>query len=137
MTIGPLLKRLGLTERPVITPDDTHRLWSEIVACRAALLELERVRMMEAHPSWSVEMLAREYRERLARLEAALEAAQPDYQERVSRQVAFARRQALLAEKSAFQEAERQGWLEEDDWKQITDRIDAELIALKLESPEH
>jgi hypothetical protein len=43
------------------------------------------------------------------------------------------RRLALLAEKSALNEAERRGWLDEDDWRQLAARVDAELTAITME----
>lgn len=44
-----------------------------------------------------------------------------------------AHRAALAAEKSALQEAARQGWLSQDDWRRIAARIDAELAALETD----
>jgi CPA1 family monovalent cation:H+ antiporter len=136
LTIGPLLKRLGLTGVQAMQPKDLHGLMSEVIACQAALLELEKLRMMEAHPNWSVEMMMRDYRERLALREEALETLQPGYRALAAKQAAYARRQALLAEKNAYYESERQGWIEEEDWRQIAARIDAELLALAKEMPE-
>lgn len=137
LTIGPLLKHLGASGVQAAEPKDKRRLISELIVCQAALLELERVRMMEAHPNWAVEMMLRQYREQLNQLEADLEIVQPNYKVYAEKQAAHARRQALLAEKSAFYEAERQGWLEEEDWRQIAARIDAELLALTSEMSEH
>ncbi len=131
LTIGPLMQRLGVTGARSEASKDRRRLMSELVACQAALHALEKARMQEAHPNWSVEIMMREYRERLALLETELESAHPNFRDSGARQAAYARRQALLAEKSAFQEAERQGGLEENDWHQIAGQIDAELLALK------
>ena len=131
LTLGPLLKRLGFSEGRNAEPKDKGRLASEIVVCQAALLELDRLRMLEAHPNWSIEMLIRQYRDKLEQLESALEAVQPDFRTRSAEQSLRVRELALLAEKSAFLEAERQGWLDAEDWKQIVGQIDAELIALE------
>jgi Na+/H+ antiporter, bacterial form len=135
LTIGPLLRRLGLAgNRRGDAAVVQRRLASEIVACQAALLELGRLRSGEAYPSWSVEMLSQEYRARLAALEAEMEAVYPNFRSLDVRQMKSARRKALEAEKNAYRDAENQGWLTEEDWRQIASRIDAELLALGRES---
>lgn len=96
----------------------------------AALLELERLRQTEAHPDWSVELLTRQYRERLEKLEAQLDAVQPNHRLERAGRMNRARRLALTAEKSALHEAEQQGWLDAADWRDAGARIDAQLLAL-------
>lgn len=136
LTVGPLLKRLGLSGAQATEPKEKRRLLSEVVACRAALLELERVRMMDVHPNWTIEVMARDYQRRVEMLESELEAAHPGHGKQAEQRAALARRQTLLAEKSAFQESERQGWLDAADWRQIAGQIDAELIALQKQTGE-
>ena len=58
-------------------------------------------------------------------------ARQPDYWERQERQVITTQSSALAAEKSELQEAEKQGWLSQDDWRHFVAHIDAELGAVK------
>lgn len=130
-TIGPLLKRLNLAGEPIQEPKERRRLASEILACQAALAELERLRTGEAHPNWSIELLVQDYRTRLRLLEEALDSVHPDHREFRETQFNSARRSLLVAEKSAYHEAERKGWLDEEDWRQISARIDAELVALQ------
>lgn len=48
------------------------------------------------------------------------------------KQAAEVRSLILVAEKNSYQDAERQGLLDEDDWRNIAARINAELLALKL-----
>jgi monovalent cation:H+ antiporter, CPA1 family len=134
LTVGPLMKRLGLCNVQSQEPKDQRRLASELVACQAALAELEHLRGTEAHPNWSIELLMREYRARLTLLEQMLEEAQPGHKVLHRKQAARAQRLALEAEKSALQEAERQGWLDEDDWRDLSARIDGELVALSAEA---
>lgn len=133
VTIGPLLKRLGLAGGASDAVQDLGRLASDMVACEAAIAELERLRAAEAHPNWAVELLTNDYRVRLKELEKAMETAQPDHRLLQQNQADRARRLALLAEKSAYRAAEREGWLDEAEWREIADRLDAELVALRAE----
>lgn len=130
LTVGPLMRRLGLSNAQSREPKDQRRLASELVACQAAIAELEHLRANEAHPNWSIELLMRDYRVRLTRLEQTLEEAQPGHRVLHRKQVARAQQLALEAEKSALQEATRQGWLDDDDWRDIAVRIDSELLSL-------
>ena len=136
LTIGPLLKKLNVAgAQESEDSDKISRLRSEIVACQAAVLELERIRLMEAHPTWAMELMLREYQGRLELLESRMIALQPDYRNSTVYQTYQVRQAALMAEKSGFQEAVRQGWLADSDWQQITLRLDAELIALQEKMP--
>jgi len=128
MSIGPLLKRLGLVGAPAVNTQETRRLASDIMACEAALSELNRLRETEAHPNWAIELIVENYRSRLSGFRTEMAALQPDYFERQEEQAIKAREAALSAEKSAYQEAQIQGWLTEAEWGQIRARIDAELV---------
>ncbi|KAG8526634.1 uncharacterized protein KY384_008063 [Bacidia gigantensis] len=131
-TVGPLMKRLGLCGPERHELKDQRVLAGEMVAVQAALAELERLRSHEAHPNWSVELLTQSYRARVVALEKALADLQPDHKTLQQEQANRAHRQALMAEKNALLEAERQGWMEADDWRDLGARIDAELLALRL-----
>lgn len=72
-----------------------------------------------------------DYQQRLTERENQVTARQPDYWDRRERQALSAQRAALAAEKSALQEAGKQGWLREEDRRGIVARIDAELLALE------
>ena len=130
LTIGPLMQRLGLCNAQSQEPKDQRRLVSELVACQAAIAELEHLRATEAHANWSIELLMRDYRTRLTMLEQALEEVQPNHKVLHRKQAGRAQRLALEAEKSSLQESERQGWLDESDWRDLSVRIDSELLAL-------
>lgn len=133
LTVGPLMKKLGLSNAHSKEPKDHRRLANELVACQAAIAELEHLRLTEAHANWSIELLMRDYRARLTTLEQALEEVQPGHKVLHRKQAMRAKRLALEAEKSSLQEAERQGWLDEDDWRDLSARIDGELLALHAE----
>ena len=134
MTLGPLLRRLGLagTAQTGKAEDGAiaRRLASEIMACEAALAQLESFKRSEAYPNWSVELLGLDYRARLADLQSQLASARPAFARSRAEQTAEARRQTLLAEKSALKEAQRQDWLDEADWQRLAADIDARLVAL-------
>ena len=136
MTVGPLLRKLNLSGVQHEEPKDQRVLASEVVANQAALAELERLRANEAHPNWSVELLTQSYRARLTMLEESLAALQPNHRVLWHQQANRARTLALAAEKNALREAERQGWLEADDWRELGARIDAELLALRINDGE-
>ena len=132
LSIGALLQRLGLTGPRLRSPRGNQRLASEIVATRAALAHLDQMRISETYPAWIVETLAHDYERRLALLEPESESSQPQDGLTEEKQAAEVRSLILVAEKSSYQDAERQGLLDEDDWRNIAARIDAELLALKL-----
>ncbi len=131
MTVGPLLKRLGLVDDRAASTGETRRLASEIMACEAAISELQRFRQSEAHPNWAIELLVENYRNQLHNLETQMLSQAPDYLARQRREAREAHTVALAAEKSAFQEAEHQGWLTPEVWLQIRERLDRELVALQ------
>lgn len=133
LTIGPLLKHLGLSqgrEQAPVSPGQ-RRLASEIMACEAALVQLERWYEEENYPNWAVESLLHEYRNRLRLLQHTMQAVHPEHQVLLHRQTHRARQLALAAEKRVFQEEMRQGWLSEEDWRGMVARLDAELLELK------
>ncbi len=132
LTVGPLLKRLGLIGERTFGARDERRLSSEIAATQAALQTLERVRQEEAYPAWMIATLSSDYARRLTLLEDSLQLLTPLHELSEEREVAEVRALALAAEKDVFQGAQRQGLLDDDDWNQIAARIDAELFALKL-----
>lgn len=137
LSLGPLLSRLQLTSLPTSSgsgPDSAkiRRLAGEILGVEAALSEIERLRVTEAHSDWSVAVLARRYHDKLEALERQMTALQPEYAATKVRSSSLALRKTLSAEKAALHEAERQGWLEEEDWAEIARRIDAELVGIDL-----
>ncbi len=133
LTVAPLLKWLRLAQEAPTDSADQGRLAAEMVACQAALLELERLRASAAHPSLSIEALMDRYRGRLEELEQVMDAEQPAFRAVQERETARARMRALQAEKSAYREARHRGWLREPDWQEISTRIDRELVELRAE----
>jgi len=129
LTIGPLLKRLSLAETPS-AQTEYHRLASEAMACEAALRELERLLVSETHPTWAIKSLTERYQARKAELSSAIEALELPGGAWEAERARHAERLALLAEKSVLQDAERRGWLDEDEWQRLVERIDEELAAL-------
>ncbi len=132
LTIGPLLGHLNVIGEAARMPGDDKRLKSELGATQAALAYLDELRMSEAYPQWIIETLAHDYTRRLALLEAnsAFPTAHGGLHE--EKQSAEVRIMVLAAEKKSYQDAERHGKLEEEEWRRIAARIDAELFALKM-----
>jgi CPA1 family monovalent cation:H+ antiporter len=130
LSLGPLIRRLGLGDAVTRDSGEQRQLAAEIVAVRAAIDELERLRKLEAHPNWSIEFLMQDYRRRLAAAEDKMERLRPELKRDSESRAVQARRRALAAEKTALYESERQGWLDEEDWIDISRRIDAELAEL-------
>jgi CPA1 family monovalent cation:H+ antiporter len=130
LTVGPLLRRLGLAQSRTLQ-SEYRRLASERMACQAALQELERLWVQEAFPNWSIQALVAEYRERWEELGRQIEGLHIEDLARDQEQDAELRRLALLTEKSMLQEAERRGWLDEEDWRNLVQRIDTQLVALQ------
>jgi CPA1 family monovalent cation:H+ antiporter len=136
-TIGGLLRRLELAQPQQEQAQEQRQIVIELVACQAALDELNQIRAQETHPNWAIELLTQRYRTQVADLEATLQALQPDYRARSREQAQEAQRRVLAAEKSAFQEAERQGWLTAHEWGKIAARLDAQLDELLANRGEH
>jgi CPA1 family monovalent cation:H+ antiporter len=130
LTVGPLLRRLGLTEPPA-GDREYQRLASEELSCHTALAELDRLHDTEAYPPWALRSLRGQYRQRLADLKETMAAMRDGDDGAAREQYAVVRRMALLAEKSAFSEAERRGWLDEGESRRLSDRIAAELLAIE------
>jgi CPA1 family monovalent cation:H+ antiporter len=129
LTIGPLLRRLGLTEtRP--ERSEYQRLAGEAFAREAALRELERLAASEAYPNWAIKLLTEKYRAELAALAERQKALDLSNETLEAEQALEVRRLALQAEKGALNEAERRGWLDEEDWRHLAARIDSELTSL-------
>jgi CPA1 family monovalent cation:H+ antiporter len=128
-TIGPLLRRLGLTE-PRAQRSQYQRLVVAAHTRAAGLRELERLGATGAYPGWAIELLTEQYRAELSALEQARAALQSDGEKLGESQALNLRRLALLAEKGALNEAQRHDSLEDEDWRLLAVRIDSELAAL-------
>ncbi len=126
LTMERLLKRLRLVERRP-GAGDYERLAGELLGARAALAETQRLVHRGLLPRAATEPVAREYEERIGRLEAEIDALQLTDEALRARQLCEARRLALLAEKSALQEARLNGLMGEEELREVLERIDGEL----------
>jgi CPA1 family monovalent cation:H+ antiporter len=126
LSIERLLKRLNLIE---VHPREVQygRLASAVVSSRAALEELERLSARGILPSPACEPVAQEYRERIAALEGQIEALRVSDAGLQEQQTGEARRLALMAEKSALQEARHSGLLDDEDHRRLVEEIDRRL----------
>ncbi len=134
-SVGPLLQRLNLSGQSARGPQDEGRLQSELRATKAALSYLDELRLSEAYPRWIIETLAHDYGRRLALLETDAGSSPRDGL-REEKQSAQVRTLVLSHEKKSYQDAERHGLLDEEEWRRIAARIDAELFALKVKQGE-
>jgi len=131
-TVGVMLRRLGLTtpDHPSIAPG-LHTLEAELAAIYGGLAEIERLQTLESHPTWALQQISKEYRDREAELYVHLEILRPGYTSHLPEMLSLAREPALLAEKSALAAARKKGSLEDAEFGVITARIDAELVELR------
>ncbi len=135
LTIGPLLRRLRLAGGPSRLAG-YQRLSGELLACRAALAEVARLAGRGVLPGVVCDTVAGEYRARMGEAEKGIEALHLSREGLMEQHLAEARRLALLAEKSAIEEAEREGLLEEEDLHALVERIDARLAELQARDRE-
>lgn len=129
LTIGPLLKRLGLT-RKASDVAEHERFVGETLACDAAVSELERLARKGILPRTSCEAVMGEYRARMEALEQRIAALHLSSAELREHQLREARRLGLLAEKTALIEAEREGLVDEDAAGEMLHAIDARLTEI-------
>ena len=93
---------------------------------------LDELRQSEAYPEWIIETLAHDYHRRLELLETDFHSSLPRGALSEEKQSAEVRTLVLAVEKKSYQDAERHGLLEEEEWRRVAARIDAELFALKV-----
>lgn len=133
LTIGSLLRKLGLSERPTGAADH-ERLVGETLTCDAAIAELERLASRGVLPRATCAEVTEEYRSRLVAVEERLDALLLSSDELRERQLVTARRQALLAEKTALLEAEREGMIDSAMAEELLHAIDGRLDQIQPES---
>lgn len=132
LTIGRLLKRLGLTEKPTALVDH-QRLVCATLACDAALREMERLGTKGVLPRAICETVAGEYRAQQEEVEEQIHALHLASDALRDQQLGEARRLGLLAEKTALLEAGREGLLDEESLHEMVRSIDARLVELQAE----
>jgi len=130
-TVGILLRKLGLSGSTSATPPELRALEVELISVQGGMVEIERLRAAEAHPAWALQQLFEEYSARETTLYAKIEAMQPGYVSEMAQKASLSREEALLAEKSALENARRNGRIGAEDIVQIAARIDAELLAAR------
>jgi monovalent cation:H+ antiporter, CPA1 family len=126
LTVGPLLKRLGLSGGKSAGADYA-RLSGQRLAYQAALRELERLRGLGFVSRAVADGIQQEYKAHIDRLEDEVEALHLSDEALAERQRSEVRRLMLLAEKSALLEASRSGMLDEEDWRSLSEQIDIQL----------
>jgi monovalent cation:H+ antiporter, CPA1 family len=136
LTVGPLLKRLGLTQKRT-QADDYKRLAAETLACHAALSELERLQRNGIAPRAVAETISEEYQAKMGRVEKSIEDLHLSDEALREQQIQEVRRLALLAEKSALLEAERNGLLSGEDLHSLVEEIDTQIDTLLSEKTGH
>jgi CPA1 family monovalent cation:H+ antiporter len=136
LSIGPLLKWLGLTQGRSEAAD-YQRLAGEITACQAAIREVDRMQASGLFSRPVAEEVKKDYTKRREELETQIEALHLSDEALKERQTGEARRVALLAEKSALLDAQRNGLLDEADYRELIERIDARLAEIMASKDTH
>lgn len=131
LTLPGLLRRLGVTE--VQRSAEYQRLAGTIFAARAALGEVNRLCEAGLAPRQACEEVAEEYEQRIQGLEAQVQELHLEDRELLNRQRRAIRTRALLAEKSALQEAQRGGILSDEEYQRCEHAIDQQLAKLQAE----
>jgi CPA1 family monovalent cation:H+ antiporter len=130
-TVGLLLRKLGLSNVASTTTPELRSLEAQLISVQGGLVEIERLRAAEAHPTWALQQLFDEYSEREKALYTAAELIHPGYLAALRNAASYSREAVLLAEKSALTEAHKLGQVPFEDTVQIAARIDVELLALR------
>lgn len=129
LTMKRLLVFLGLTGgRDQMA--DYRRFGMEILACEAAIDELERLCSQKAVSTGIRDQLAGEYRQRINRLESGmheLACSDPGFEGNMLQE---ARSLALAAEKTSLLESRSRGLIQDEDLAEIMQRLDSQLEML-------
>lgn len=129
LTVGPLLQRLGLTGRKRET--EYRHLAGQLLGARAALAELERLRQRGLVSRALCEPLTQENQERIEHLEGQIAQLHVDNETLVEQQSRELRSRLLAAEKSAIQDARRNGVLNDDELRHLEEEVDTRLADLQ------
>lgn len=125
LTMRPLLRLLGLTERPV-SKGYEQRLASYL-AKTAAAKELARLRDTGAIATPIFETLNREYSQEMNELESEIAKIHSEDESLKERQIQDARKIALMAEKTGLLSAMRSGLVSEDAAQELMAQLDERL----------
>jgi CPA1 family monovalent cation:H+ antiporter len=134
LTMGPLLRRLGLSGAgPAHEAYEVHRgaAW----AAQAALDALGRLERRGAAHRDVVGALRGEYQARLAEAERAVDALHLEAAELREAEAEAARRGLLAAEKDALLDARRQGLVGDEAFERLLADVDARLVELEEGGP--
>lgn len=130
LTLGPLLGRLGLSNREP-TASEQQKLLGGTLACRAGILEMDRLQAKGILPRAICDEVRAQYHERISALEGRVEELHLSSQDLRRQQLDEALRFGLMAEKTALHEAEREGILDEEPVGELIGGIDERLMELQ------
>ncbi|HEU4407070.1 MAG TPA: Na+/H+ antiporter [Polyangiaceae bacterium] len=134
LTMGPLLRRLGLSGGgPAHAAYELHR--GAARAAQAALEALSRLERQGATQRDVLGALRGEYRARLTEAERAIDALHLEAAELREAEAEAARRGLLAAEKDALLEARRQGLIGDEASERLLADVDARLVELEESGP--
>jgi CPA1 family monovalent cation:H+ antiporter len=136
LTMGPLLRLLGLRNVRTDEVKAHERLKAALEAAVGALAELDRVAAERAIDPPLLEKLRAEYRQRLEQTEAAMRELHGRSSALGRDEERTARRRAILAERDAVIQAARHGAIAEDAVAQTLADIDQRLRSLSEEREE-
>lgn len=134
LSIGPLMRRLGLLGRNELELYERHR--AELRATTAALTELDH--LIEKH-QWSsavIDSLRAEYDGRRHALGESIDRLHLEHEDIRREEMTAARRHLLLAEKQALLEALRMGNVGAGVYEELSSELDGRLAGLEAESRE-
>lgn len=125
LTMGPLLRRLGISEKTARVDGDAR---ARVLAAKAAQSTLDQlVKTGAVHPETAAK-LDEQIKQELALADAALRSALESQQDLQQRELLDAQRQLLLARKDALVTAVRTGAVTDDDSHTLNEELDARLL---------
>jgi CPA1 family monovalent cation:H+ antiporter len=125
LTMRPLLKLLGLTEKPISR--EYERRLAEYLAKTAAAKELERLKAEGMMAPSVFEALNREYSTAMDSLESEMSKMHSEDDDLRRRQIVDARKIALMAEKTGLLSARRGGLVSEQTAQDVMEELDRKL----------
>jgi len=135
LTMEPLLKALGVTERK--KEPEYERLAAELYGARAGLAEVARMQADRVVAQQVALPVESDYQDRIRSLEARINSLHLSNDALRERQTSDIRQHALLAEKSALQNASHHGLVDADDLRELEELIDAEMANLQTQTDTH
>ncbi|MFO0562250.1 MAG: Na+/H+ antiporter [Polyangiales bacterium] len=128
LTMGPLLARLGVSEKTARGDGEAR---ARLLAAKAAIEALGALSQQGALHNESANKIKASLDEELAAAEAALKAALDAQQDLGHRELLDAQRQLLHARKDALVRAVRSGAITDDDAHTLNEELDARLLRVE------